>query len=148
MKTRKLKSIIVYSLKYIEGDDHEEGYYFLVKEYMNLKLANYEKPKDKRYFLLTTYKSGATIIFTDKKNEVLSIHSNMPFSKKIRLSPEEMEVFYMRGDVLTIKAGEKPNKFIRDTHISLDLKKLLKKEPKNRFNKSKIRIIEQTRIFG
>ena len=137
MKTRKLRSIIVYSLKYIEGDDHEEGYYFLVKECMNLKLANYEKPKDKRYFLLTTHKGDTAIMFTDKKNETLSVHCNTLFSKKIRLSPEEMEVFYMRGDVLTIKAGEKPNEFIRDVHISLDLKKLLKKEPENRFNKSK-----------
>lgn len=58
-----------------------------------------------------------------------------------------MKVFYMKGDVLTIKAGEKPNKFIRDVHISLDLKKLLKKEPENRFDKSKLKIIEQIKMF-
>ena len=147
MKTRKLKSIIVYSLRYIEGDDNNEGYYFLVKGYMNLIQANYEKPKDKHYFLLTTYKNSTAIMFTDRENERLSVHCNIPYSKRIKLSTEEMKVFYMKRDVLTIKAGEKPNKFIRDVHMSLDLKKLIKKEPENRFKKSKLKIIEQIRIF-
>lgn len=143
---KRVNYITVYSLRPVT-DLGPKPHYFLTKEKMNIIVVHYEKRKErKHHFLLTTNKDGASISISDDYNHI-SLHRGRYFNRRIRLSIEDMESFYKNSEVVEIKAGEKPNKFIRDLYISLDLKKLLEKAPKNKFKKNTLKVFEQITMY-